>query len=464
MEGNAQQSLISRNASVFFRRSEMFDSTRPWYVDVSDMSFRAGAGRVTASASGLFIVDASSAPVLTALSANTTVNGEAQTTGDVMLGDNSSGRINVFFDQSAGTLSIRKAQTSVLSFGTGSDTQARIDGIINIADSSGLYQGSGTFASPTTGLKMWAVSSAGQIGVYNGGTLTALMRGSDAITIYGGSSFAVTQALNFKDGSDVRLGEIYGYSDGSTFNSVAMRAHANSTSRAASSYVFSGQEASGIARVGIYACRLVAPNTISTPNAYIFMESDQPNNQAYIQLNINSTSAGSSMTYDVTGVTVTNGIKAFKIDHPLQPEDRWLVHAAVESDGNKTCYEGSATMDAQGRATVQLPAWFNALNGSKSIQLTPFGASAPDLHVARDVDATNTFSIAGGAPGQRVDWFIQAVRRDRWAAAHPLIAEQDKQGERGLIAAQREFGVSEAKSLFAARERRRVQERTRDNN
>src|SRR5262245_20163411 len=117
MEGNSVQQIAARMRTTFFERSEMFDDTRPWYVDVADMSWNAGEGRVKASASGLFIVDGSAKPVLTAISSNSTVNSEALTVGDVMIGDNTTGgsaRSNILFDQSAGTLKFRTGTDTVL--------------------------------------------------------------------------------------------------------------------------------------------------------------------------------------------------------------------------------------------------------------------------------------------------------------------------------------------------------------
>jgi len=46
-----------------------------------------------------------------------------------------------------------------------------IDGFLIIGSSGGIYQGSGTAASPTTGLKIWNDSGVGRIGGYNSGTL-----------------------------------------------------------------------------------------------------------------------------------------------------------------------------------------------------------------------------------------------------------------------------------------------------
>ena len=119
----------------------------------------------------------------------------------------------------------------------------------------------------------------------------------------------------------------------------------------------------------------------------------------------------------------------FSIDHPLDPARKVLNHACVESPEYKTFYDGVATLDRRGQATVRLPRWFDALNHELRYQLTAIGAAAPELHVAREAKA-GSFAIAGGAPGQRVSWQVTGVRRDKWAKAHPITVEQPRSAAR----------------------------------
>ena len=60
---------------------------------------------------------------------------------------------------------------------------------------------------------------------------------------------------------------------------------------------------------------------------------------------------------------ITATTKDFKIDHPLDPAQKFLSHSCVESDDRRTVYDGEVTLDARGEATVTLPNWFGALNG-----------------------------------------------------------------------------------------------------
>src|SRR5262249_49947693 len=102
---------------------------------------------------------------------------------------------------------------------------------------------------------------------------------------------------------------------------------------------------------------------------------------------------------DVTG-TVSKGAGSFKIDHPLDPENKYLYHSFVESPDMMNLYNGNAVLDANGEATITLPDWFEALNRDFRYQLTCIGGFAP-VYVAQEI-AGNRFRIAGGKTGQKV--------------------------------------------------------------
>jgi hypothetical protein len=146
-------------------------------------------------------------------------------------------------------------------------------------------------------------------------------------------------------------------------------------------------------------------------------------------------------------LTVVNGNKPFKIDHPLDPENKYLLHNAVESSERKNVYDGVARLDKEGAAWVELPEWFEALNGDFRYQLTAVGGSAPNLHVAEEV-SENRFKIAGGQEGMKVCWQLTGSRKDPWAAANPFEAEQEKREE--------EQGRYLDPSLYDAPEEQRV--------
>ena len=123
--------------------------------------------------------------------------------------------------------------------------------------------------------------------------------------------------------------------------------------------------------------------------------------------------------------TLTKGGGSFQIDHPLDPENKYLFHSFVESPDMKNVYDGVVILDASGQATVQLPAYFEALNRDFRYQLTAIGAPGPNLYVAAKI-ANNQFSIAGGEPGMEVSWQVTGIRHDKFAEANRIQVEVDK--------------------------------------
>ena len=122
---------------------------------------------------------------------------------------------------------------------------------------------------------------------------------------------------------------------------------------------------------------------------------------------------------------------SFRIDHPLDPANKYLYHSFVESPDMMNVYNGIATLDGSGEASIELPTWFETLNRDFRYQLTPVGAPGPNLYVAGEV-AQNSFRVAGGKPGMKVSWQITGVRQDPWANAHRIPVEEDKPArERG---------------------------------
>jgi hypothetical protein len=149
--------------------------------------------------------------------------------------------------------------------------------------------------------------------------------------------------------------------------------------------------------------------------------------------------------------TIFAGTKDFRIDHPLDPANKYLLHASVESSEMMDVYSGNAILDRGGQATVQLPPWFEVVNTDFRYQLTSVGVPSPGLYVAKEI-ANHQFTIAGGTPGGKVSWQISAVRNDPYAKANPLVVEQAKRPrERGYYIHPKLYGASEEKSIEWAR-------------
>jgi len=121
----------------------------------------------------------------------------------------------------------------------------------------------------------------------------------------------------------------------------------------------------------------------------------------------------------------------------------------------ETFCDGVVTTDAGGYATIELPAWFQALNKDFRYQLTVVDdADSEDWVLAKVTNeiADNRYTIRTSTPGAKLCWQVTGVRRDAWAETHPLEVEQDKpEAERGLYLAPAEHGQPEEKPIDRAR-------------
>ena len=187
----------------------VYESDAPVFAESSRFSFRATPqGLVWADDEGLWMRNASGSTVLGAYGGAATKSWAGLTLdpSDVVIGDSARGAY-MLWDDSAGTLRLGKTGASTTSlYLSGTDLSFRVNatervslsgaGVLSIKDSGGsavftfdasagaeftkpltigtsggVYQGTGSFASPTTGLKMWNDSGVGRIAGYNSGAL-----------------------------------------------------------------------------------------------------------------------------------------------------------------------------------------------------------------------------------------------------------------------------------------------------
>ncbi len=131
----------------------------------------------------------------------------------------------------------------------------------------------------------------------------------------------------------------------------------------------------------------------------------------------------------VTG-TLSKGGGSFKIDHPLDPANKYLYHSFVESPDMMNVYNGNVRTDSSGKAKVTLPDYFMALNKDFRYQLTVVGQFAQAI-VGKEIE-DGEFEIHTDKPRVKVSWQVTGIRQDAFANANRIPEAEDKVGaERG---------------------------------
>ncbi|MEN8194386.1 MAG: MAP7 domain-containing protein [Bacteroidota bacterium] len=144
---------------------------------------------------------------------------------------------------------------------------------------------------------------------------------------------------------------------------------------------------------------------------------------------------------NVTG-TLSKGGGSFKIDHPLDPQNKNLYHSFVESPDMMNIYNGNVTTDGAGNASIELPEWFEVLNKDFRYQLTVIGEFAQAI-VSQKI-SNNSFSIKTDKPNVEVSWQVTGIRHDAFANANRIpVEEMKKSEERGKYLHPKAYGVSE---------------------
>ena len=133
---------------------------------------------------------------------------------------------------------------------------------------------------------------------------------------------------------------------------------------------------------------------------------------------------------EVSG-NLSKGGGSFKIDHPLNPQNKYLYHSFVESPDMMNIYNGNVVTGGNGDATIELPAYFEALNRDFRYQLTVIGTFAQAI-VADEIK-DNRFTIKTSAANVKVSWQVTGIRQDPYANMNRIKVEEDKpERERGL--------------------------------
>lgn len=284
----------------------------------------------------------------------------------------------------------------------------------NIAISgTGTYagiQGAGAYGGIFSGTSVGAYASATTYGVYGAATTYGLF-GAGETGVYGsGTTYGVAGSAStgvFGTSGDPNGNAVLG--DGGQYGVHGVNGRTAGV-RGDSGYVGTwGQGTS----YGVYG---LSTDNVNVAYGVFGQASNGSSWAVYAQGNMRCTG------------TLSKSAGSFQIDHPLDPDNKWLSHSFVESPDMMNVYNGVVDLDGVGKATVKLPGYFGALNRDYRYQLTAIGAAAPSLHVAEEI-SRNRFVIAGGTPHGRVSWQVTGIRQDAYAKAHPIVVEQAKNAD-----------------------------------
>jgi hypothetical protein len=394
----------------------------------------------------------------------------------------------------------------VAGFGTSTSTGA--SGVLgNETATSGQVHGVSGFASSTTtgavGVTGFELAVTGQVYGVSGGT-NSTTAGASGVTGFegaatgqvfgvGGSTNSTTDYSSGVTGYEgATTGKVSGVAGGTASNTAgASGVTGNASSTTGGVYGVNGSTPS-TAGVGVIGTAYASSgntagifgSTVSPNGIGAFGDSTSTTGGTGIQGQTESTSGGaagifvahgggglllsgltgstyvSKFTVDAAGngfyagnlnVTgkLTKGSGSFKIDHPLDPASKYLSHSFVESPDMMNVYNGNITTDRHGLATVNLPDYFEALNGDFRYQLTVIGQFAQAI-VAKKI-AANRFVIRTSRPHVEVSWQVTGIRHDAYANAYRIPVEEDKTAqEQGYYLHPEVFGQPESKSISAA--------------
>jgi trimeric autotransporter adhesin len=358
----------------------------------------------------------------------TGVSGNESATTGVVYGV--SGSTNSTGIQAAGVFGFEGAATGLVSGVMGSTNSSS-------AGASGVNGYNGSATGPTAGVVGSALSTSGD-GVYGNAEATT----GTAIGVYGqtsstggdgvaGIAMATTGGNNGVYGQDSSPS-----GDGGFF--------ANNSSTGGTGVIGVAYATSGEAN-GVFG-QTSSPGGVGG----VFTNLGGGNSLVIVG---NGASFAQVFTVDASGNVnmkgkLTKGGGSFKIDHPLDPTNKYLSHSFVESPDMMNVYNGNIMTDKHGLATIVLPDYFEALNRDFRYQLTVIGQFAQAI-VKREI-TNNRFTIKTSKPSVKVSWQVTGIRHDAYADAYRIPTEEEKPPqEQGHYLHPELFGASEQQAIGA---------------
>lgn len=171
------------------------------------------------------------------------------------------------------------------------------------------------------------------------------------------------------------------------------------------------------------------------------------------------TIGGAVGVYSNGNLTAT-GTKAFTIDHPSDPENKFLRHFSTESNEVLNMYRGNVTFDANGEALVEMPNYYDLINKNPSYQLTPIGGFA-QLYIKEEL-ANGRFVIAGGQAGMKASWTVYAERNDPYLQQYPFhrnVELEKREGQKGTYLMPQLYDQGVDKKMFKSIGKERIEQK-----
>ncbi len=315
----------------------------------------------------------------------------------------------------------------------------------------------GVIGKTNSGLGIGVKGEGGNTGVSGSSVLSAGTGVSGSATSSSGINYGVYGSAESPDGYGV-----VGWNYATTGKAIGVR---GATSSPGGDGVF-GESTNGIGTVGV-AYGTSGVNYGLAGNSY------SPQGNAVSGYNLATTgratgvlgTTNSKEGFAIYGINQQDGIagffhgdvsitgvlqatdKRFRIDYPLDPANKFLIHSCVESPDRTDIYNGNIITDANGRAVVQLPDYFEALNKDYRYQLTVIGQFAQAI-VEKEI-SNNQFIIRTNVPNVKVSWQVTGIRNDAYAKANPITVVKEKAlDEKGKYLNPEVFGQPKEKGIF----------------